>query len=323
MSGVGGFGGLKGAFARLKSAGRVTYRKGAIFTILVLAVGAAMFGNQERLVDAAGIAGGVSALVAITAAVYVFHPRLNYWLLPRQVRRDHDSYLLWLTFCVGNAHTELAGSSGQGGVRTEALGTVHLISESLPFVGPSLIDVHFGVAPEVREQLANFQKVAEAVIGTSDRALEDPRMIYQLNLIAALGELLKGVGYELGGHGYVTELWAQNLRDWVVCAQRQYRALKRPLGIAAAEGQLLNLLDRLHTQEFSANAVQPLKTGDLVRIRTSETDWTDTLKLTSDPVIVNRRETGLAVWKLEVIDAADAQTTFVCDRTTFEPAPRE
>lgn len=106
-----------------------------------------------------------------------------------------------------------------------------------------------------------------------------------------------------------------------MCAQRQYRALRRPLGSAAAEDQLLNLLDRLHTHEFNANAVQPLKEGDLVRIRTSETNWTGTLKLMSGPKIVGRRQTGLPVWRLEVVDAVDAQTTVICDRIAFEAAP--
>ena len=222
---------------------------------------------------------------------------------------------------MSNASTVLAGSRGNAGARSEALGTVHLTSASLPHVPPSIVDVHFGATSVVKEQVAGFKKVAEEVIGTSDQALEDPRLTYQMNLIAALGQLLRGVGYELGGHGYVTDLWQLNLADWVMCAQRQYQALKRPLGSAAAEDQLLNLLDRLHSHEFNANAVQPPKRGELVRFRTSETKWTATLRLISDPKIVNRRDTGLPVWRFEVIDVVGTETTVICDRTAFEPAP--
>ena len=316
-------GGFKSKFASLKSVRRLNYRKVALFLMLGLSIGFVMFWNQVDSVKVANIVGGVSAAVAIAAAVYVFHPRLNYWLLPRKTRREHNTYVAWLTLSISNAHTVLAGSWGKGGERTESLHAVHLISGGLPFVPPSVIDFEFGATQADMERIAGFKKVAEAVIGTEDRALEDPRMTYQINLIAALGQLLKGVGYELGGHGYVTDVWAQNLGDWVVCAQRQYRALKRPLGSAAAEGQLLNLLDRLYAHEFTAHATEPLREGDLVRIRTSEAEWTGTLKLTSDPEIANRRESGLAVWRLEVVDAVDARTTFICDRTTFEPAPGE
>ena len=316
-------GGSKSKFASLKSVRRFNYRKVALFVILGLSIGFVMFWNQADSVKVANIVGGVSAAVAIAAAVYVFHPRLNYWLLPRKTRREHDTYVAWLTLSISNAHTVLAGSRGKGGERTEALRSVHLTSGGLAFVPPSVIDFEFGASQDDMDRIARFKKVAEAVIGTEDRTLEDPRMTYQLNLLAALGQLLEGVGYELGGHGYVTDVWAQNLGDWVVCVQRQYRALKRPLGSAAAEGQLLNLLDRLYAPEFTAHATEPLREGDLVRIRTSEIDWTGTLKLTSDPEIVYRRESGLAVWRLEVVDAVDARTTFICDRTTFEPAPGE
>ncbi len=320
---MGVVGGAQSKFASLKSVGRLTYRKIVVFTVLILSIGFVMFWNQAESVKAANIAGGVSAVVAITAAVYVFHPRLNYWLLPRKTRREHNTYVAWLTLNIGNARTVLAGSWGKGGERTEALRTVHLTSGGLPFASPSVIDCEFGAPQDEMDGIARFKKVAEAVIGTEDRALEDPRMTYQINLISALGQLLIGVGYELGGHGYVTYLWQQNLGDWVTCAERQYRALKRPLGSAAAEGQLLNLLDRLYAPDFTAHATEPLREGDLVRIRTSEIEWTGTLKLTSDPEIVNRRDSGLPVWRLEVVDAVDARTTFICDRTTFEPAPGE
>ncbi len=319
---MGVVGGAK-RFASLKPVRRTNWRKAVVFAVLALSIGSFMLWNQAETVKAANIAGGLSAVVAVTAAVYVFHPRLNYWLLPRKIRREHNTYLAWLTLSISNAHTVLAGSWGKGGERTEALRAVHVTSGGLAFVPPSIIDCEFGASQDDMDRTARFKKVAEAVTGTEDRALEDPRMTYQLNLIAALGQLLKGVGYELGGHGYVTDLWEQNLGDWVVCAQRQYRALKRPLGSAAAEGQLLNLLNRLYAPEFSAHATQPLREGDLVRIRTSEIEWTGTLKLTSDPEIVNRRESGLAVWKLELVDAVDARTTFICDRTAFEPAPGE
>jgi hypothetical protein len=312
---------IKGWRARIKSAGRVICLKAAIFTIPPSVIGLVVYWSQEGSVKAANIAGGVSAVVAISAAFYVLHPRLNYWLLPHKTRRDHNTYVAWLTLTISNARVVLAGSRGCGGARTNALGTVHLTSRSLPTVPPSLIDTHFGGPADLIEEIAGFQKVAEEVIGTRERALEDPRLTYQMNLITALGLLLRGVGYELGGHGHVTDLWEQNLADWVMCAQRQYRALKRPLGAAATEDQLLTLLDRLHTHEFNANATKPLREGDLVRIRTSETEWIDTLKLTSDPVIVDRRETGLPVWKLEVVDAVGAEAEFTCDRTAFEPAP--
>ena len=91
----------------------------------------------------------------------------------------------------------------------------------------------------------------------------------------------------------------------------------------SAEDQLLNLLDRLHSHEFNANAVQPLKEGDLVRIKTPGAEWIDTLKLTSEPAIVDRRETGLPVWRLEVVDAVGIEAVLTCDRTVFEPAPSE
>ncbi len=314
---------IKGWQTRIGAAGRVTYLKAAIFTVPPSVIGFVVFRNQEGSVRAADIAGGVSAVVAITAAFYVLHPRLNYWLLPYRTRRDHNTYVAWLTLTISSARVLLSGSRGNAGARTDALGLVHLTSRSLPDVPPGVIDVHFGAPADLMEQIAGFQKVAEEVIGTKERALEDPRLTYQMNLITALGHLLKGVGYELGGHGYVTDLWEQNLADWVMCAQRQYQALKRPLGSAAAEDQLLNLLDRLQTHEFNANAVQPLKEGDLVRIRTSETEWINTLKLTTDPVIVDRRETGLPVWRLEIVDALGAEAAFTCDRTAFEPAPGE
>ncbi len=313
--------GIKGWLTRIKHAGRVAYLKAAIFTIPPSIIGLVVFWSQEGSVKAANIAGGVSAVVAIIAAFYVLHPRLNYWLLPHRTRRDHNTYVAWLTLTVSNARVLLAGSRGNAGARTDALGIVHLTSGSLPNVPSSAIDIHFGGPADLMEQITGFQRVAEGVIGTRGRALEDPRLTYQMNLITALGHLLRGVGYELGGHGYVTDLWEQNLGDWVMCAQRQYRALKRPLGSAAAEDQLLNLLDRLHTHEFNANAVQPLKEGDLVRFRIPEVEWIDTLKLTSDPVIVDRRETGLPVWRLEVVDAVGTEAVFTCDRTVFEPAP--
>ena len=318
---MGVLGGIKGWLARIKHAGRVAYLKAAIFTIPPSAIGLVVFWSQEGSVKAANIAGGASAVVAITAAFYVLHPRLNYWLLPHKTRRDHNAYVAWLTLTVSNARVVLAGSRGIAGARTNALKTVHLMAGSLPYAPHSLIDIHFDGPADLMEQIAGFKRVAEAVVGTRERALEDPRLTYQMNLITALGHLLERVGYELGGHGYVTDLWEQNLGDWVMCAQRQYRALMRPLGSAAAEDQLLNLLDRLHTHEFNANAVQPLKEGDLVRIKTPEAEWIDTLKLTSEPVIVDRRETGLPIWRLEVVDAVGAEAVFTCDRTVFEPAP--
>ena len=88
---------IVGWLARLRLAGRVTRLKAAIFTIPPSVIGLVVFWSQEGSVKAANIAGGVSAVVAITAAFYVLHPRLNYWLLPRGRRRDHNSYVAWLT----------------------------------------------------------------------------------------------------------------------------------------------------------------------------------------------------------------------------------
>lgn len=302
---------------------RVALRKIAIFSLIPAIAAYLVVRYQDGSAQAAGIASGFSALVAISAAVYVLQPRLNYWLLRRETRRLHDTYVAWLTLTVSNVRDLLAGSRGTGGARTDALCTIHLVSTSLPNVPPNIISAHFAARADVMERIATFRRVAEEVIGTRDKALEDPRLVYQMNLVRALGLLLRGAWEELGGHGYVTELWENNLEDWVVCSQRQYRALKRPLGPSAAENQLLNLLDRLLSNEYSATAVRPLKQGDLVRIRTSETEWIDTVKLTSDPELVGRRDSGLPVWRLEVVDAAGVEARLTRDRMAFEPAPRE
>ena len=305
----------------LRVVGRVTFIKGFAFAVLPAGGGYLVFRWLQGTIEAASVAGGVSALVAVVAAVYVLHPRLNYRLVRRKTRRTHNAYVAWLAVTISNANVVLIGSRGRAGARTHALGDVHLTGRGLPFVPPSTIDAHFDVSPEDQEQIAAYKKAAEEVIGTKNRPLEDPRLAYQVNLVRALGCLMRGVGFELGGHGYVTDLWRQNLEEWVVCAQRQHRALKRALGPAAPEEQLLNLLDRLSTSDFYDNATKPLKDRDLVRIWSAGSGWSGTLKLTSDPQLVNRRTSGLPVWELEIIDAIGTQATFTVDRTEFEPAP--
>ena len=303
--------------------GRVAFIKGFAFALLPAGGGYLVFRWLQGSIEAASVAGGVSALVAVVAAVYVLHPRLNYRLVRRTTRRTHNAYVGWLAVTVSNANVVLTASRGNAGARTRALGNVHLTGRALPFVPSSVIDAHFDVSPEDQEQIAAYKEAAEEVIGTKNRPLEDPRLAYQMNLVRALGSLMRGVGYELGGHGYVTDLWRQNLEEWVVCAQRQHRALKRALGPAAPEEQLLNLLDRLSTSDFYDNATKPLRDGDLVRVWNAGGGWSGTFKLTSDPELVARRTSGLPVWDLEIVDAQGTQAKFTVDRTEFEPAPGE
>ena len=190
---------------------RIPSRAGRAKTVLVVwapsAFALAVIGRQEGSLQAAGIASGVSAGIAVTAALYVFHPRLNYWLLPLATRRRHNDYVLWLAANIVRASSGLAGSSGTAGARTDALRTIHVVSNSLPYFTPSRIDMDIDISEEEREVIAGFQRVAEEVLGPVERPLEHSRLIYQINLNTALGHLLSGVGYELGGHGYVTDLW--------------------------------------------------------------------------------------------------------------------
>ncbi len=307
--------------ARIKKVGRVGWAKTTIFTAAPAAAALAVIRYQQGSAQAAGVASGISALVAITAAIYVLHPRLNYWLLPSRVRKRHNEYVAWLTLAIGNVRFDLTDGRGRAGSRTDALGILYVASRSIPGAPSSPLDIHLSPPEELANLIAGYREVAEGIVGSRDRPLEDPRLVYQLNLNRALSGLLGGVAFELGGHGYVTDLWEQNLEEWVICAQRHYRALRRPLGPSASEDQLLNLLDRMHTHGFDENSFRPLQEGDLVRTRVSEAEWTDTLKLTADPVVVGYRDTGLPVWRLEVVDVAGAEATFINDRQWFEPAP--
>ena len=307
--------------ARIRKVGRVGWAKTTVFTAAPAVAAFAVFRYQQGSAQAAGMASGISALVAITAAVYVLHPRLNCWLLPSRVRKRHNEHVAWLTLAIGNVRFDLNDSRGRAGSRADALRILYIASRSIPGAPPSPLDIHFPPPAELANLIAGYREVAEGIVGSRDRPLEDPRLVYQLNLTRALSRLLGGVVFELGGHGYVTDLWKQNLEEWVICAQRQYRALRRPLGPSANEDQLLNLLDRMHTHGFDENSIRSLQAGDLVRTRVSEAEWTGTLKLTADPVVVGYRDTGLPVWRLEVVDVAGAEASFINDRQWFEPAP--
>lgn len=277
---------------------------------------------REGSLQAMGVASGIGGGVAAIAAIYVFHPRLDYWMLPRETRRKHNEHLLWLAGNVVRAKNDLITSWRRPGARTEALHAMRLVYSSMPFLPPSLIDGDLEASKEDREKVARYKRVAEEVAGPEEDPLEDGRRIYQLNLQMAFGLLMQGVGYELAGHGYVTALWERNLADWVVCARRQYQALKRPFGLAASEEQLLNLLNRLLSLEFQENATKPLQEGDKVRIRAPNKEWGETVRLSADPKIVGRRpDNGVPIWRLEVTDANDDTGMFKVDRRYFEAAP--
>ena len=108
-----------------------------------------------------------------------------------------------------------------------------------------------------------------------------------------------------------------------MCAVKQYQALRSPLGPPASEDQLLQLLDRLSSLGISDHLVEPLKKEHLVRIRDDNGEWTGTFKLTSNPDLVGHLETGMPVWKLDIIDREGTEVSFIRDRTGFEPAPGE
>ena len=277
---------------------------------------------REGSLQAMGVASGIGGGVAAIAAIYVFHPRLDYWMLPREIRRKHNEHLLWLAANVVRAKNDLVGSWRRPGARTAALNKMQLVYDSLPFLPPSLIDRDLEASGEDRERVASYKRVAEEVTGPEEDPLEDGRRIYQVNLHAAFGLLMLSVGYELAGHGYVTELWERNVADWVVCARRQHQALKRPFGLAASEEQLLNLLNRLLSLEFQENATKRFQEGDKVRIRAPNMEWGETVRLSADPKIVGRRpENKVPIWRLAVIDANGATGVFELDRRYFEAAP--
>lgn len=91
-------------------------RAKAGFAVIVPSVLALVIvGRQEGSLQTAGIASGVSAAVAVTAAIYVFHPRLNYWFLPLETRRMHNRHALWLAAHIMRVSSLLAGSRARRG----------------------------------------------------------------------------------------------------------------------------------------------------------------------------------------------------------------
>ena len=282
-------------------------------------IGWLSFVRRTAAVEAADIAGGISATIAVIGAFALLYPRLKYVLLPRKLRRLHRAHIKWLTLTVSEAFVALSGSTGTAQVRTEALVALHTVSKSHPGMPASVIDDMLDLPEQTEKEIAAYKQATEQV--TVSGALEGPRLEYQIKLFLALGKLQSGVGYELGGHGYVTDLWKRSLMDWVLCASTLNRVLERPFDPPPSEEQLSNLHDRLNSPEFNEHATKPLTEGSLVRIRQSETEWIDTLRLTADPEIVARRDSGMPIWKLEVVDALGVEETFVRDRTSFEPAP--
>ena len=272
-------------------------------------------------VQAADIASGISAIIAIAVGFVVLYPRLDYLFLPRQTRKSHKKQLQHVMTLVSRAFVVFSGRAGNPGDRTGALVMVYITSRALPNVPPSALDSHFDMPKEINTELAQLKEAVEETIGA--RGLENPRLIYQTNLFNALGELVKGAAFELGGHGFVTETWERNLVEWSMCALKQHQALRNPLGPPASEDQLLQLLDRLISADISGHLVEPLKKGHPVRIQNDHGEWIGPHKLISNPVLVDRLDTGMPVWKLAITDREGAKKSFRRDRTGFEPAPGE
>lgn len=212
-----------------------------------------------------------------------------------------------------------SGSTGRAGARTEALATIYIATSALPHFPPSPLDDLFDVPDAFRADLARSKEAAEQAINSG--GLEDARFAYQSNLLLAFGKFASAAGYELGGHGYVTDHWEQNLFEWIECARKQSDALRKPLGPPAPDTQLLNLLDRLNSVDVGDYLTKPLTKGKMVRIRNDDGSWSGTLKLTADPKRVDEFEAILPSWELSVIDRNDNEETYVLDRRSFEPAP--
>ena len=295
--------------------------KAAIFVVLAGLVALLSFQHRQPSVQAAEIAGGISAAIAILVGFLILHPRLNYLLMPRKTRKAHVRHLQHVMSLVSQATVAISGSKGYANVRTGALAAVYLSTTALPNVPPGRLEEHFEVPEDLKDELANCKAAAEETIERG--GLEGARFMYQTNLVNALGELVKAACYELGGHGYVTEYWERNLVEWNMCAIKQFQALRSPLGPSAPEAQLLSLLDRLSSIDVQDHMTRPLMEGDLLRVQEDSGKWTDTLKLTSDPQLVGHLETGMPVWALDIIDANGTTVGFIRDRTGFEPAPGE
>lgn len=298
--------------------------KARLIKTCIVLLGAAIvswlaFVFRNPSVEAADVASGVSALIAVGIALGVLTPRLDYLLLPKRTRTGHIAHLQHTALIVSQAVVALSGSTGRGGQRTDALSTFYVASQAVPGLHAGVLDEHIEVPDALAQELARCKKAAEEAINAG--SLEGPRASYQMSLFEALGLLALAVANELGGHGYVTDRWERNTRDWLACAVKQHYALRNPLGPPAPEEQLLNLLDRLNTHKLTGYIMEPLTEGTLIRLRTSETEWTDTFKLTSAPQIIARLESGIPVWELNFVDSVGTQGRIESPRSGFEPAP--
>ena len=296
-------------------------KKTVILAIVLSLVGWLAFQFRTPSVQAADIAGGISATIAIIIGFLVLYPRLDYLLLPGGTRKAHRQLLQHVILLASKATVAMSGSRGHAGVRSEALATLYLTSKALPHVPPGGLDRHLDIPEEIQAELDRCKLAAEEAIKAG--GLESTRFIYQTNLFNALGELIKATAYELGGHGYVTEHWERNLVEWNMCAVRLYHGLRSPLGPPIHEDQLLRLLDRLSSVDDGDYITERLKNGNLVRLKQDDGEWTGTLKLTSDPKLVDHLETGMPVWELSIVDRNGSKAEFTCDATGFEPAPGE
>lgn len=183
-----------------------TIKKAISAGVLSSFIGWVVFEHTPLSIRAADVTSGVAALIAVIGVFAALHPRLNYVLLPRKVRKTHINQIGWLTTSMSGVFVGLSGSTGEGGLRTDALATVHIMSRLIPKLPPGRIDEHFEVPKELLDEINRHKKAAEEVL-KARKGLEGPRWLYQQNLYNALGELIKKAGYELGGHGYVTDLW--------------------------------------------------------------------------------------------------------------------
>lgn len=302
---------------RIRTASLTTTLLTVVFSILV---GWMVAEHRTTAVQAADIASGIGAVLAVLGAFYVLRRQLNYSFLWPGTRWTHRNHIQWLAMTISDAVVTLAGSAGKGGARNDALVRVHLATNSLPGVPPSALDEHIAVSQESVDEINRFKRNTERV--TKRGALDDARHNYQQNLFNAIGLLAVKGGYELGGHGYVTDIWERSLMDWVMCATKLHASLNSPLSQPLAEDQLLGLLARLNSPDFEENATKSLNAGDMIRIRYPTTNgWSDTLKLTANPEMIDRHGSEIPIWELQIVDAQGNKSTIHADPTGFEPAP--